>query len=69
MTPGWDPWDTITIMITLNSLHKDFDTTTASLLETENKPIDQIQSILQSKEVKNLSKQVIGFVEDLSETL
>lgn len=58
MTPGRNLWDTIAIVIALDSLHKDFDTITASLLETGNKTIDQIQSILQSKVTKNLSKRV-----------
>ena len=42
MTPGRDLWDTIAIVIALDSLHEDFDTTTASLLETGDKTIDQI---------------------------
>ena len=60
MTPGRDLWDTIAIVIALDSLHKDFDTTIASLLETGDKMIDQIQSILQSKKAKNISKRAIG---------
>ena len=66
MTPGQDLWDTIAIVIALDSLHKDFDTTTASLLETGDKTIDQIQSILQSKEAKNLSKQATGSTGNLA---
>ncbi len=46
MTPGRDLWDTIAIVIALDSLHEDFDMTTASLLETGDKMIDEIQSIL-----------------------
>ena len=60
MTLNRDLWDMIAIVIALDSLHKDFDTTTANLLETDNMTIDQIQSILQSKEAKNLSKHAIG---------
>ena len=60
MTPGCDLWDTIAILIALDSLHEDFDTTTASFLETGDKTIDKIQSILQPKEAKNLSKRVTG---------
>ncbi len=66
MTPGQDLWDTIVIVIVLDSLHEDFDTTIASLLETSGKTIDKIQSILQSKEVKNLSKQATGDTGDLT---
>ena len=50
----------IAIVIALDSLHKDFDTTTTSLLETEDKIIDQIQNILQFKEANNISKQATG---------
>ncbi len=66
MTPNRDLWDTIAIVIALDSLHEDFDTTTASLLETGDKTIDQIQSILQSKEAKNLSKRAIRETSDLA---
>ncbi len=66
MTLGRDLWDTIAIVIALDSLHSDFDTTTASLLETGDKTIDQIQSILQSKEAKNLSKRATGDTSDLA---
>ena len=68
MTPGQDLWDTIAIVIALDSLHEDFDTTTASLLETGDKTIDEIQSILQSKEAKNLSKRATGDTGDLAMT-
>lgn len=66
MTPGRDLWGTIAIVIALDSLHEDFDTTTASLLETGDKTIDQIQSILQLKEAKNLSKRATGDTGDLA---
>lgn len=42
MMLGQNLWDTIAIVITLNSSYKDFDTTTANLLEEGDKPIDQI---------------------------
>lgn len=60
ITQGQDLWDTIAIVIALDSLHKNFDTITVSLLEIGDKTIDQIQSILQSKEAKNISKQATG---------
>lgn len=44
-TLGRDLWDTIAIVIALDSLHADFDTTTASLLQTGDKMIYQTQSI------------------------
>ena len=66
ITPGRDLWDTIAIVIAFDSLHQDFDTTTASLLETGDKSIDEIQSIFQSKEAKNLSKRATGDARDLA---
>lgn len=60
-----DLWHTIAIMIALDSLQKDFDITTTSLLETGDKTIDQIQSILQLKEAKNLGKRVTKSIRDL----
>ncbi len=66
MTSGRDLWDTIAIVIALDTLHDGFDTTTASLLESGDKTIGQIQSILQSKEAKNISKRTTGAVGDLA---
>lgn len=66
MTSGYDSWDTIAIVIIFDILHDDFDTTTTNLLKSSDKTIDQIQSILQSKEVKNLSKQSNGAIEDIA---
>lgn len=54
--------DTIVIVISFDILYNNFDSTTANLLEAGDKSIDQIQSILQSKEVKNISKQATGIV-------
>lgn len=66
ITPNRDLWNTITIVITLDSMHENFDTTNASLLKAGNKTIDQIQSILQLKEAKNLSKQASGDTSNLA---
>lgn len=49
-------YDSIATVIALNSIHKDFDTKTSSLLETSDKTIDEIQQILCSAKAKNLSK-------------
>lgn len=68
MTPGRDLWDTIAIVIALDSLHDDYDTTTASLPETGDKTIDEIQSILQFKEAKIIHKRTTGPVGDLAMT-
>ena len=56
MTLRWELWDTIAIVIALNSSYEDFNTTTTSLLEIGKKIINQIQNVLQLKEVKNISK-------------
>ena len=66
MTPERDLWDKIAIVIPLNLLCKDFDTITASILETGHKTINQIESIFQSKKAKNLSKQATGGTENLA---
>lgn len=42
MTPERDLWDTIGIVIALDFLHKDFDTTTTSFLKIGDKTINQI---------------------------
>lgn len=54
------------IVITLDSLHKKFDATTTSLLETGDKTINQIQSIPQLKGANNLSKQAIRNIEEMA---
>ena len=66
MIPNRDFWDTIAIVIALDTLHDDFDTMMASLLETSNKTINKIQSILQSKEAKNISKRATGGTGELA---
>lgn len=66
MTLGRDLWDMIVNVIALDSLHDNFNTITASLLEAGNKTIDQIQRILQSNKVKNISKQVTRGTSDLA---
>lgn len=60
MTEGRDPFETIAIVIALDTLHDYFDTTIASMLETGNKSIDEIFTIIQSKEAKLKSKRAIG---------
>ncbi len=53
---------TIAIVIFLDTLHDNFDSIFTNLLEVKNKSINEIQSILQSKETKNISKQATGVV-------
>lgn len=40
MTPGQDLWDTIAIIIALDTLYDNFEMTTVSLLKTANKTIN-----------------------------
>ena len=56
ITPNRDIWDSIAIVVTLDSLHDNFETTTTSMLEQGNKTIDKIQQILASAEAKFISK-------------
>lgn len=65
LTPNSCFQDIISIVIIFNSLYKNFDITIANLLKIDNKIIIKIQSIIQSKKIKNLSKQVIGSVGNL----
>lgn len=53
------------MVIICDILYNDFDTIIANFLETRDNKIDQIQSILQSKEVENLSKRLTRTIEDL----
>ncbi len=64
MSEGRDPFDTIAIVIALDTLHNNFDTTTASKLETGDKSIDEIFTIIQLKEAKFKSKRVTKNIDD-----
>ena len=57
MTKGRDPFKTMAIVIAFDMLHDDYNTTTASMLETGNKSIDEIFAIIQSKKAKFKSKR------------
>lgn len=59
ITLNWDLCNIIAMVIAHDSLYNNFDTMTLSLLESKNKLIDKIQSILQFKEAKNISKYTI----------
>ena len=64
MTERRDPIGAIAIVIALGTLHNDFDTITAGMLETGNKSIDEIFTIIQSNEAKFKSKRVTGNIGD-----
>lgn len=65
MTPDQDFWDMIAIVIALDTLYDNFETIKTSLPESRDKTINQIQSILQLKKAKNISKQVTTATSDL----
>ena len=52
MIAGRNLFNTIAIITILNILHTNFEATIASMLETGDKTIEEIQSIIQSKEPK-----------------
>lgn len=56
ITPERDIWDSIAIVVALDSLHDDFEATTASMLERGDKTIEEIQQILALTEAKLVSK-------------
>lgn len=64
MTEERDLFEIITIVIALDILYNDFDTTIASMLETGNKSINEIFTIIQSKEAKFKNKQAIKNIVD-----
>ena len=69
MTEGRDPFETMAIVIALDTLHDDYDITTASMLETGNKSINEIFAIIQSKEAKFKSKRATGNIGDAAMTI
>ena len=46
MTKIRDPFETIAIVIVLDTLYDDYDTTTASIFKTRNKSIDKVFAII-----------------------
>lgn len=53
-------------MIVLDLLYNDFDIITTSLLESKDKIINQIQSILQLRKAKNINKRITKAIGDLA---
>lgn len=68
MTERRDLFETIAIIIALDMLYNNFDITIASIVKTENKSINEIFIIIQSKEVKLKSKLAIGNISDITLT-
>lgn len=59
-------WDSITLVVALDSLHDDFEMTTAPLLHSGDKDLEEIQLIVTSTEAANLAKRATGGTADLA---
>lgn len=59
-------WDSITLVVALNFLYDDFKMTTAPLLYSGNKDLEEIQQIVTFIKVANLVKQAVGATADLA---
>lgn len=63
ITPNKDIWDSIAIVVAIDSLRKDFDLVTAGLLgQGGDKAINKIQQILALAEAKFISKRAVGVI-------
>ena len=69
ITEGIDPFETMAIVIALDTLYDNYDTTTTSMLETGNKSINEIFAIIQSKKAKFKSKRATGNMGDAAMTI
>ena len=59
-------WESITLVVAFDSLHDNFEMTTASLLYSGDKDLEEIQQIVASTEAANLAKRAVGVTEDLA---
>lgn len=59
-------WDSIIIVIVLNSLHDNFKAITTSILECNDRSIKEIQQILAFTKGKLISKQTTGMTGNLA---
>ena len=59
-------WDSITLVVALDSLHDDFEITTTPLLHSGDKDLEEIQQIVTSTEAANMAKRASGQTADLA---
>ena len=59
-------WESITLVVALDSLHDDFEMTTAPLLHSGDKDLKEIQQIVTSTEAANLAKRAVRATTDLA---
>lgn len=71
VTPNGDIWDSITVVVATDTLHKEFEYITSKLLlgQRGENSISGIHSILSSAEAKLLSKKVVGATTELAHIL
>lgn len=59
-------WENITLVVAFDSLHDDFEMTTALLLYFGNKDLEEIHQIVTSTKAANLAKQAVRATADLA---
>lgn len=59
-------WENITLVVVLDSLHDNFEMTTALLFHSGDKNLEEIQQIVTSTETANLAKRAVGTTTDLA---
>ena len=59
-------WENITLVVTLDLLYNNFEMTIAPLLYSSNKNLEQIQQIVTSTKLVNLTEQIVGVTTDLA---
>ena len=66
VTEYWTICDSITLVVALDSLHDDFEMTTAPLLHSGDKDLKEIQQIVTSTKAANMAKRATGQTADLA---
>ena len=59
-------WESITLVVALDSLHDDFEMTTVPLLHSDDKDLEEIQQIVTSTEAAKLAKRAVGATTNLA---
>ena len=59
-------WDSITLVVALDSLHNNFEMTTVPFLHYGDKDLEKIQQVVTSIKTANMAKQAIGQTADLA---
>ena len=59
-------WESITLVVAFDLLHDNFEMTTASLLHSSDKNLEEIQQIVTWTKAANLAKRAVGVIVDLA---